>query len=264
MVSVTYIWHDCFVISTDEITMVFDFWKDPEAESRKFPRFIEEASSEKPIYIFVSHHHKDHFVKEIFEWERKFENITYILSKDVARSVRHILNHQSLYKGIKPEPERVIVMGEGDSHADRFLEIKAYGSTDIGNSYFISTCGLNIFHAGDLNAWLWIDESTPTEIEEAMGHYREIIQKIKGEVSFFDIAMFPVDSRIGTEYYAGAKIFVEEFDVRRFFPMHFGLGTLEEQSKYASDAARFELYANRGRGEYIALLSPYSKYAFSD
>jgi hypothetical protein len=34
--------------------------------------------SEKPLYVFSSHFHEDHFTREIFEWRKQKENITYI------------------------------------------------------------------------------------------------------------------------------------------------------------------------------------------
>ncbi len=52
-------------------------------------------------------------------------------------------------------------------------------------------------------------------------------------------------------------------DVAHFFPMHFGLGTPEEQMKYQLDAADVENYANPERGEYICLQTPYSCFAIA-
>ncbi|MDE6753013.1 MAG: MBL fold metallo-hydrolase, partial [Muribaculaceae bacterium] len=257
----TYIWHDCFVFTNNKLSIVFDFWKDPMSDKRERPLFLDNVDESKPLYILVSHHHKDHFSKDIFEWSNQFPHIHFILSEDVYRHSRHIFNEESLYKGTKLPPHQLTVLKKGETFEDNIIKVKAFGSTDIGNSYSIETEGLRLFHAGDLNAWIWKDESTEQEVEEALKSYIDILTDINRDYKEFDIVMFPVDSRIGTDYYIGAKIFVEKFNVKYFFPMHFCLGESREmQIKYSLDASRFQLYAKKGGGEYISLLSPYSNF----
>lgn len=267
MTKITYIWHDCFVVSLHELTIVFDFWKDPTTESKKIPIFITQADKSKPLYVFVSHHHKDHFTKQIFEWENLFEKVTYIISEDTALHIRHLLSPGSIYKGHKPERTNIVILKSGESFTDSLILVKAYGSTDIGNSYYVKTCQKNsesFFHAGDLNAWLWKDESTQQEVEASLSDFMKIINRIREQHSMIDFVMFPVDSRIGTDYFTGAQIFVREIFVKHFFPMHFSLGENEtEKNVLAQDASKLELYANKERGEYICLLSPYSSFLIS-
>lgn len=118
-----------------------------------------------------------------------------------------------------------------------------------------------MFHAGDLNAWVWKDESTPAEVNAAMNAYLECLRPIAEAAPRLDIAMMPVDSRLGRDYWEGAAELVRRIDVAHFFPMHFELAddaaTLRRRH---ADAARFEAYANPDRGEYISLLSPYSAF----
>lgn len=262
MTKITYIWHDCFVISLDEFTMVFDFWKDPTVLPGMIPTFINNIDKNKPLYVFVSHHHKDHYSKYIFKWADLFKKIIYIISEDTAQHIRHLLNNNSLYRGPKPGKETVFILKTGEKYVDRYLTTKAYGSTDIGNSYLITVNDLkgnSFFHAGDLNAWLWKDISTPEEVADALDKYKAILDDISEEHKVIDYVMFPVDSRIGTDYYEGARLFVRSIDVTHFFPMHFGLGEDEEErKKLIRDAAEVEHYANPERGEYICLQSPYS------
>ena len=41
------------------------------------------------------------------------------------------------------------------------IKVKAYGSTDAGVSFLVTTSGgRKIFHAGDLNDWHWQDDSS--------------------------------------------------------------------------------------------------------
>lgn len=265
MITLKYIWHDCFVYEDDRAVIVFDYWKDPTIVKNEIPIFIRNAGNKrKRLYVVVSHHHKDHYVKDIFNWCEICPDIRYILSKDTARFARHMLRQESLYTGIKPDPATVTVLGPGDSFHDENVSFEAFGSTDVGNSYSVESGDITIFHSGDLNAWIWKDESTKKEVEAEINRFERILEQIFHHRSHFDIAMFPVDSRIGTAYYTGAKLFLNKFDVSHFFPMHFGLGTQEEQVKYQLDAAAVELYANPGRGECICLQSPYACFEMSD
>lgn len=258
MQKLTYIWHDCFVFENEDLVMVFDYWKDPLAKKGEIPLFLKNIDISKRLYVVVSHHHKDHYVKEIFNWTHLFPDVRYILSKDTAKFARHILSPGAVYNGVKPEPSSVTVLSPGESYKDDYVSVEAFGSTDIGNSYAIKAGDSTIFHAGDLNAWLWKDESTEVEVATELKKFTNILDGIAAKHSQFDLAMFPVDSRIGTDYFTGAKMFVREISVAHFFPMHFGLGSPEEQLKYQFDAASVERYANNHRGEYICLQSPYS------
>ena len=269
MTKITYIWHDCFVVERPQYVLIFDYWRDPITDVQKtdtdksYPSFLSELPEEKPLYIIVSHHHKDHFNKDIFKWGEKVANIRYIISKDVRRHIRYLLNPESTYSGSRPDPDRITVLDRGEIYEDSIIQVEAFGSTDIGNSYCVTDKeGVSIFHAGDLNAWIWKDESTDKEVAEALEKFRSIVGEISEKHSKIDYAMFPVDSRIGRDYFTGAGIFVREIEIKHFFPMHFGLGeTPCEQQRYRRDAARIELYANPERGEYICLQAPYSSYA---
>lgn len=263
MLTLTYICHSCFLLDTPDCAVVFDYWKDPTAEDSAHPRFLDTIPPDKPFYVVVSHHHKDHFVKEIFDWKPPFSHIHYILSKDVARHARHYLKANSLYRGVKLDAEDYTVMRPGDTFTDSSITVKAFGSTDTGNSYVVDLDGRHIFHAGDLNAWMWKDESSPAEVAEAIQAYNRILAGIASEYPALDIAMMPVDSRIGTDYFTGAAMLVRIIDVRRFIPMHFALGSEEEQRRRRRDALAFDLYANPNRGEYIGLASPYDRFSMA-
>lgn len=263
-----YVWHDGFVARFRDFAVVFDFWKDPTVGEDELPRFVQEGipgvslDRDKPLYVLVSHHHKDHFTKEIFRWSELFPQIHYVVSHDVMRMCRHVVSESSVYAGPKMRPDQITDLRVGQSFNDGRIAVHAFGSTDIGNSYVVEGEGLRLFHAGDLNAWTWRDESTPGEVKMALDLFDNKMEAITEYLTgkSVDCCMFPVDSRIGTGYYEGAKLFLERVDVKHFFPMHFGLGEPEEQRRYQLDAARFGQYASRPGCEYIALQSPYSEF----
>ena len=81
--------------------------------------------------------------------------------------------------------------------------------------------GKTIFHAGDLNNWHWKDESTEQEVKEAEGNFLHEIKILKATCNNIDIALFPVDPRIGSDFARGAEQFIQQIHVKQFIPMHF-------------------------------------------
>ncbi len=265
MVSVKYIYHDCFLIETAEVCMIFDYWKYPDNGDEKGGSILDLIPKDKPLYVFVSHHHKDHLNHEIFEWWEMHHEINYILSKDVAKFCRHYLCEESFYKGKKVPAEKVTVVTPDNIYRIGNIKVYTFGSTDIGSSFAVETYDKIFFHAGDLNAWIWRDESTEDEVEKALSAYEIIVNSIVSKFPRIDYAMFPVDSRIGRDFFTGAKIFVNKIDVKVFFPMHFELAdTPSLITRRHKDAADFEKYANPERGEYIFLSSPGATYLTCD
>ena len=255
-----YIYHDCFVVKTHEAVLVFDFWKDP-YQHGPLPNPLMNVERDVPVYVFVSHGHKDHYNPDIFGWAKHFPNIRYIVSKDVRKRINHIISAGSSYKGDKVEPSKVIAMSDHDHYEDDIISVNTFPSTDTGNSYGVTIAGRTIFHAGDLNAWIWKDESTEKEVQNALQKYNAIVDLIAACYDGFDFCFFPVDSRIGTDYFIGAKIFLNRFKIKHFFPMHYELG--EDPAAIAGlhrDAAAIERYASPTCQNYI-FSAPYSIYA---
>ncbi|MBO7471247.1 MAG: MBL fold metallo-hydrolase [Bacteroidaceae bacterium] len=215
--TLTYIFHSGFALETELSVLVFDYWHDP---SNVMGRVLK---SEKPIYVFSSHFHEDHFTREIFNWKKIHSNITYILSKDILRHRRASKEEANAW------------LAKGGSWTDGKLSVKALGSNDSGVSWVIETEGKRIFHAGDLNNWYarFLSEAVPgqTIYSEEFGEYIDPIahekqflgelKDIKKVADSFDLVMFPVDGRIGNGYTLGGRQFIEHFKVGMFVPMHF-------------------------------------------
>ncbi len=272
MLILRYIHHDAFLLqSTDGFAIAFDYWLDPAGILPALP-------ADTRLYFVVSHHHKDHFDPRIFDLLRAYPQARYILSKDTARHVRHRLDPASHYQGEKIPPERVTVLRPGESSDLHDFRIQAFASTDIGNSYVVTLPGqspynspmwarqadstISILHAGDLNAWLWLDESTPGEVKDMLNRYQKILADIARAYPALDVAMFPVDSRIGREYWTGARLLLEQIAVGTLLPMHFGLGdTPAAQARYRADALDlrqmgFAAWPRKAPTRYVALTAP--------
>ena len=242
--TLTYIFHSGFVLETDSAILVFDYWLDP---SRVMPSVLKK---QKPLYVFSSHFHEDHFTKEIFEWRNLRQDITYILSKDILRRRR------------ANKEDADVWLAKGGTWRDERIAVWALGSTDSGVSWIVETEGRRIFHAGDLNNWYakFLPDAVPgqkmysfemEEVFDPIAHEKQYLGElkdirkavIKRETSElvqmaereqarpkvkiadgFDVVMFPIDGRIGNGYTLGGRQFIERFKVGLFVPMHFTTG----------------------------------------
>ena len=64
-------------------------------------------------------------------------------------------------------------------------------------------------------------EATPQEIRKAEGDFLAEVKYLQQTAPSVDVAMFPVDNRIGKDYMRGAEQFVERIKTAIFVPMHF-------------------------------------------
>lgn len=205
----TYIYHSGFVLETDGFGVVFDYYKDSGASPLKGYVHDVLLKRKERLYVLASHSHPDHFNRDIVGWKQQKENIVYIFSSDI------------LHDG-KAKREDAVFLNKGDVYEDEHIKIQAFGSTDVGISFLALIEGKRIFHAGDLNNWHWKDESTPAEAKEAESAYLEELEQLATAADGLDLAMFPVDPRLGSDYMRGAEQFVARISTKLFAPMHFG------------------------------------------
>lgn len=213
----TYVFHSGFVVETSECLIVFDFWLDPQ---NLMPDFL---NSNKPMYVFASHFHEDHFNKEVLQWRATKHNITYIFSKDIEHRRR------------TQKCDADVWLAKGGKWSDNIISVIATGSTDSGVSWIVNVGGKRLFHAGDLNNWYARllneryerNKSLLNEMGIMIDPMREEklflgeLKDIAKLTTHFDIVMFPIDGRIGNGYTRGGRQFIEMFDVGLFIPMHF-------------------------------------------
>ena len=225
--TLTYIFHSGFVLETEQSILIFDYWLDPYDIVYSF------LKKNKPIYVFSSHFHEDHFNNAIFEWRKQCGWISYILSKDI-------------YKHRRANKEDADVwLAKGGKWTDGIISVWALGSTDSGVSWIVETEGKRFFHAGDLNNWyarflsdvkpgetiyseeFFVERSGKAERDEEIdpiAHEKQYLGELKDICKItdsFDVVMFPVDGRIGNGYTLGGRQFIERFKVGLFVPMHF-------------------------------------------
>lgn len=193
-VEITHIFHSGFILETDDILMVFDYYKG------------NIDLKDKKTIVFVTHGHGDHYTRDIFRWQEDRDNISYILSFDIDNV---------------PTQDNIYIMNPYENLDIENVNIRSFGSTDQGLSFLVNYEDINIIFAGDLNWWHWENDSKTVQEDETR-QFKDEIEKIKNINKKIDIAFFPVDPRLGEGFSFAGEYIIRELDPKYFIPMHFG------------------------------------------
>ena len=204
-----YIYHSGFAIEAEGVTVIIDYYKDS-SETEHNRGIVHDYLLQRPgkLYVLATHFHPDHFNRDILTWKEQRPDIQYIFSKDILKSRR-------------AKAEDAVYIKKGETYEDDTIRIDAFGSTDVGSSFLIHLQGWSIFHAGDLNNWHWMEESTEQEWKGYEKNFLHELDYLYDYTHELDVAMFPVDSRLGREYMRGPEQFVKKIKTNIFVPMHF-------------------------------------------
>ncbi|MCB7318869.1 MBL fold metallo-hydrolase [Lacrimispora sp. 210928-DFI.3.58] len=197
---ITYIHHSSFMAELEQVVFLFDY----------FEGEIPDYDKEKPLLVLASHRHGDHFSKEIFRLAEEGGKVGYLLSDDIwRRQVPEELLGRTVFIG--PGEEKSLDMGET-------VKVKAFRSTDEGVAFLIEAEGKTIYHAGDLNNWVW--EGEREEDNRRMSErYHEELDKLAG--THIDVAFMLIDPRQEKDFYLGMDDFMRKVGADVVFPMHF-------------------------------------------
>lgn len=204
---ITYIYHSGFLVETTKCYYLFDYYRGT----------LPPLNTRKPVLVFASHKHPDHYNPEIFPLLQKqgLQDITAILSKDIP---------QHMY----PDDiscHRVTFHQEYQLPCDTRLETLL--STDQGVAFVLHCTEGIIYHAGDLNDWVWNGETERYNRQMSGSYHHEIdlLQHLP-----IDVAFLPLDPRQEGDYANGILYFLKKIKVKQVFPMHYW-----EQPKIISD-----------------------------
>ena len=206
---ITYIGHSGFSVELPEAIFIFDYYQGT------IPQF----TGAKPIYIFVSHKHHDHFNTDIFALADQYPDVTYLLSSDTR------MNEKYMERRNIPVKARVHILYIGKNAVqvlkgpgEASLTVETLTSTDEGVAFLVSAGDRCIYHAGDLNWWSWEGESDEDERRMKENFKREM-KKLEGR--HFDAAFLPLDPRQEERFSWGFDVFMRTADAGKAFPMHF-------------------------------------------
>ena len=196
---VTYIHHSGFLVETDCFYYLFDY------ETGSLPAM----DAEKPIWVLSSHSHGDHYNPKIFPLlkESGMAHITAILSDDI--------------KAPAGVPALSVAPGKEYQLCEQ-LKLSTFRSTDLGVAFLIEDQGRLIYHAGDLNDWVWEEETEEYNREMTANYRRQIsllAEKLQGRE--IDTAFVVLDPRQEQDYHRGLCYFLENIPAKQIWPMHY-------------------------------------------
>lgn len=204
--NVTYIEHSGFIVELKSEILLFDYFKG------NIPRL----DNNKPIYVFSSHNHHDHFNFKIFELMSRYSDVHYILSNDIKRKFGKNFFTSNC---IDEKTYNSIQFIPADSEfQDNYIKIETLKSTDEGVAFIVTAGNKTIYHAGDLNLWVWQGESDAYN-SKMTSDFQHEIAKINNR--HFDIAFLPLDPRQEDWFYKGFDYFMTHTDTDIAYPMHF-------------------------------------------
>ncbi|WP_367568291.1 MBL fold metallo-hydrolase [Lacrimispora sp.] len=199
---ITFIHHSSFLVELDTMCLLFDY---TEGTLPEFP-------THKPLLVFASHRHGDHYSSKIMEFQKIHESVRYVLSDDIERK-----------QFSKEISERVTAVEPGKiyhlsiSEAGKEVQVQTFRSTDEGVAFLIKAEGKTIYHAGDLNHWRW--EGEPESWNEDMAkQFSAEMDKLAG--AHMDVAFLPLDPRQEKNFYLGFDEFMRKAFAAHAFPMH--------------------------------------------
>ena len=217
--NVTFIAHSGFLVEWEHFYTLFDWWTGALPPLRK----------DKPLLVFVSHSHEDHFDKRIFTLPADYPLTRYVLSHDVRLAARRWeklgINEEIFARVTQLRHDSVLTAKAGGVP----LTVRTVRSTDVGVAFLLSAEGRLVYHAGDLNWWHWEDEGK-AYCGNMAANYRRAIAKLAAAVQdesadcgcapVIDVAMAPLDPRLGDAYDKGVAYLLEQIPVKKLFPMH--------------------------------------------
>lgn len=193
---ITYIGHSGFLVELGQTVLLFDYYQGE----------IPPVSEEKELYVFASHSHGDHFAQEVFALAEGHAKVHYVLSHDIGK--RHV-----------PEAicDRTVFLEPGLTWEDGPITVETLKSTDEGVAFLVWAEGEVIYHAGDLNYWLWEGETEEwnRKMEE---DFKRFIEPLRGKE--IDVAFIPLDPRQENHYNLGLDYFLDLTEAKKIYPMH--------------------------------------------
>ena len=150
---------------------------------------------------------------DILRMAERYPNIKYILSKDIKISPNFLKKH-----GIDPKVrEKVTFVSPDHKYKVDDLNIKTLRSTDAGVAYYVETNGATMYHAGDLNNWIWDGAGELTNGVQDR-NFKFQIRQLAGLP--INVAFVPMDPRQEKYMYSGFDFFMKETEAELVFPMH--------------------------------------------
>jgi len=199
---VTFLAHSGFLVETEQCVLLFDWWK---GELPPLP--------DKPLTVFASHRHTDHFSPRIFTLDDPARDVTYVLSRDIKLSA----NNRLKWDVSEETAARCRTLGGDEALSLPGMEVETLRSTDEGVAFVVTCGGKVIYHAGDLNWWHWAGEGDAWN-RNMECNFKRYLEPLRGRR--INLAMVPLDPRQEAAEDWGLLYLLAVAQVERVLPMH--------------------------------------------
>lgn len=191
-----YLYHSGVAVETERQFLIFDYYQDTLPGG--IPAMLRQVG--KPVTVFASHGHYDHFSRDILAWKDTYPEITYVLSDDI------------------PPVAGCRMVGPHETVELPGMTVTTLRSTDQGVAFVVTCDGRTIYHSGDLHWWHWSGE--PDEDNRAMeAAYKQEMARLEGV--HVDVAFLPVDPRQEADGLRGIEYFAAHSDCPCLVPIHY-------------------------------------------
>lgn len=217
--NVTFIAHSGFLVEWDKFYTLFDWW---EGE-------LPPLDPGKPLLVFASHSHEDHFDPKIFRLSARYPGTRFILSHDIRLATRRwekLGMTEEIFARVTSIRVDSLLATEVAGEA---LTVRTIHSTDVGVAFLLSAEGKLVYHGGDLNWWDWQEEGR-LYCTNMAANYRRAVEKLAAAVrdeaadsgcaGVIDAAMAPLDPRLRESSGMGVEYLLKNVPVAKLFPMH--------------------------------------------
>lgn len=212
--TVTYLYHSGFFVELDTICLLFDYWQG------SLPAPI----PGKRLLAFASHAHHDHYNPEMFAYAAKWQSHKVLLGNDIRLSAKR--------KGeLGVSDGDFLRLGPGRVETVLGVTVKTLRSTDAGVAFLVEADGKRIYHAGDLNWWVW--EGEPEADNAAMtAAFLAEMETLKDTA--IDLAFLTLDARQEGDAYKGFDHCLRHLQIQKAVPMH-SFGDYTAHLAFAAD-----------------------------
>ena len=201
---VTFLAHSGFFLELETASLLFDWWKGD----------LPPLPADRPLLVFASHRHEDHFNPAIFSLAEGGRDVRFLLGKDIRLTERN----RTRWDLSDDAAARCLALDGGETVSPiPGVTVETLPSTDEGVAFLVSLEGKTIFHAGDLNWWHWEGEDKAWNRNMEI-NFKRYCEPLRGR--HIDLAMFPIDPRLGEDGFRGARYFLELTDTACLLPMH--------------------------------------------
>lgn len=210
-ITITYIHHNCFVLTTERRTFLFDYPNDshlPEGADE----LARNAVAGTDLAVFISHGHDDHLHDDLTTVTGAARSVRYIFSDDV----------EELRPEAIPSDGEVLIVEPDETYFFDDMTIKTRMSNDLGVAFLVTDGDFRFYYGGDLAKWIW-ESASPQEAAFTERFFHETMERVREFGPH--VAFSNVDGRLPN--LAGGVEACRMISAPCFVPMHtFGDTTL--------------------------------------